>query len=50
VVSEANSRYFTVASGNAAEQKAVYLTGSHIWHNFHDGMGPGADCVDTSEV
>jgi hypothetical protein len=37
VVSDANPRYFTVASGDGP---AVYLTGSHIWNNFHDGMGP----------
>src|SRR5215207_352714 len=49
VVSETNPRYFTVASGEATEQKAIYLTGSHIWHNFHDGMGPGADCDETTE-
>jgi hypothetical protein len=49
VVSEANPRYFTVASEDGAEARAVYLTGSHIWNNFHDGMGPGADCADTSE-
>ena len=36
-----NPRYFTVASGDG--RRAVYLTGSHIWNNFHDGMGPGAD-------
>jgi hypothetical protein len=49
MVSESNPRYFTVASGNAAEQRAVYLTGSHIWNNFHDGMGPSADCPETPE-
>jgi hypothetical protein len=49
VISEANPRYFTVASGKNAERKAVYLTGSHIWNNFHDGMGPGPDCADTPE-
>src|SRR3990172_11695800 len=49
VVSEANPRYFTVASGNAADRKVVYLTGSHIWNNFHDGMGPGSDCAETPE-
>jgi hypothetical protein len=27
----------------------VYLTGSHIWNNFHDGMGPGKDCAETPE-
>jgi hypothetical protein len=46
VVSEANPRYFAVAGD---EQKAVYLTGSHIWNNLHDGMGPGAGCADTAE-
>jgi hypothetical protein len=46
VVSTANPRYFTVASH---ERKAVYLTGSHIWNNLHDGMGPGAACAETSE-
>ena len=50
VVSAANPRYFTVASREAAEQKAVYLTGSHIWNNFHDGMGPGPDCAETPEA
>ena len=49
VVSEANPRYFTIRSGNAADQSAVYLTGSHIWNNFHDGMGPGSDCAETPE-
>jgi hypothetical protein len=47
IVSQSNPRYFTVASD--AEQKAVYLTGSHIWNNFHDGMGPGAACAETPE-
>jgi hypothetical protein len=28
-----NPRYFT------ADGIAVYLTGSHTWNNFHDGMG-----------
>jgi hypothetical protein len=46
VVSAANARYFTVA---ADQRKAVYLTGSHIWNNLHDGMGPGAACAGTSE-
>ena len=49
IVSEINPRYFTVASGDAADQKAIYLTGSHIWNNFHDGMGPGSDCAETAE-
>ena len=45
VVSKANPRYFTIASGD----RAVYLTGSHIWNNFHDGMGPGSACAETPE-
>ena len=49
VVSEANPRYFTIASGKAAGREAIYLTGSHIWNNFHDGMGPGSDCAETPE-
>ena len=46
-VSEVNPRYFTIASD--PDQKAVYLTGSHIWNNFHDGMGPGPECADSPE-
>jgi hypothetical protein len=49
IVSALNSRYFTVASGDTAEQRAIYLTGSHIWNNFHDGMGPGAACPEAPE-
>jgi hypothetical protein len=45
----ANPRYFTAAAGDTADQKAVYLTGSHIWNNLHDGMGPGASCAETPE-
>ncbi len=47
VVSTRNRRYFTVESDE--DQQAVYLTGSHIWNNFHDGLGPGHDCVDPPE-
>jgi hypothetical protein len=39
-VSVTNPRYFTVASGEAADRRAVYLTGSHIWNNFHDDGPP----------
>jgi hypothetical protein len=46
IVSAANPRYFTVASDT---RRAVYLTGSHIWNNLHDGMGPGAACTETAE-
>jgi Family of unknown function (DUF6298) len=48
-VSAANPRYFTAAAGDTADQKAVYLTGSHIWNNLHDGMGPGRDCAETPQ-
>jgi hypothetical protein len=48
-VSAANPRYFTAAAGDTADQRAVYLTGSHIWNNLHDGMGPGPVCADTPE-
>jgi hypothetical protein len=44
VVSRANPRYFTVD-----DQEAVYLTGSHIWNNFHDGLGPGGSCAEQPE-
>jgi hypothetical protein len=47
MVSKTNPRYFTVASN--PEEKAIYLTGSHIWNNFHGGMGPGPECSEVSE-
>jgi hypothetical protein len=49
VVSETNPRYFTVAASDATDRRAVYLTGSHVNNNFHDGSGPGADCSETPE-
>ena len=49
VVAAANPRYFTVASGDGAAGKAVYLTGSHIWNNLHDGLGPGPSCAQQPE-
>jgi hypothetical protein len=45
-VSETNPRYFTAVGGD----RAAYLTGSHIWNNLHDGMGPGAECADEPEA
>jgi hypothetical protein len=45
-VSTTNPRYFSVPSD---DRKAIYLTGSHIWNNFHDGMGPGEECSDEPE-
>src|SRR5581483_6045089 len=49
VVSPANPRSFSVTTGSPGEQKAVYLTGSHIWNNFHDGLGSGLTCSQTPE-
>jgi Family of unknown function (DUF6298) len=49
VVSETNPRYFAVESDNAPDRRMVYLTGSHVNNNFHDGSGPGTDCADTPE-
>jgi len=48
VVSVANPRYFAAASQNG-DPTAVYLTGSHIWNNLHDGLGPGGSCADSPE-
>ena len=41
-VSPGNPRYFTATAGPRAG-RAVYLTGSHVWNNLQDGMGPGHD-------
>ncbi len=49
VVSKTNPRYFTIKSGEKAKEQAIYITGSHIWNNLQDGMGPGTDCADTVE-
>lgn len=48
VVSTRNPRYFTPVSGPDAG-RAVYLTGSHIWNNLQDGMGPGPDAPEEPE-
>jgi hypothetical protein len=47
-VSKSNPRYFAVRSEDGTE-KLVYLTGSHIWNNLHDGLGPGGSCRPTPE-
>lgn len=49
VVCATNPRYFTVATNSPGEQKAIYLTGSHIWNNFQDGLGPGLACSEEPE-
>ena len=41
VVSKSNPRYFTVDS---REDRLVYLTGSHVNNNLHDGLGFGSEC------
>jgi hypothetical protein len=46
LVSRVNPRSFSVASD---ERRGVYLTGSHIWSNLHDGMGPGKECSGAPE-
>lgn len=48
-VSRENPRYFAVASAEGSERRAIYLTGSHIWNNFHDGLGPGKECATEPE-
>ena len=46
VVSARNPRYFTHRDDDTG--RAVYLTGSHIWNNLQDGMGPGAQAPDAA--
>ena len=46
-VSTTNPRYFTHRGDPTG--RAIYLTGSHIWNNFHDGMGPGSDAPPEPE-
>jgi hypothetical protein len=43
------TRYDGVPCYQTWVRRAVYLTGSHIWNNFHDSMGPGSDCSETPE-
>jgi hypothetical protein len=47
VVSAANPRYFTTESGSP---KVVLLSGSHVWNNFEDGLGPGLACAESAEA
>ena len=49
-VSTANPRYLAAPDGGrAGGGRVVYLTGSHIWNNFHDGLGPGGACAERPE-
>ena len=47
-VSRRNPRYFET-QGADGQARIVYLTGSHVNNNFHDGMGLGAECPDEPE-
>jgi hypothetical protein len=46
VVSPVNPRYFAVAGD---DREVVYLTGSHVNNNLHDGLGFGRECPDHPE-
>ena len=46
VVSDNNPRYFSTAEN---PETAIYLTGSHVNNNFHDGLGFGRDCPEDPE-
>jgi hypothetical protein len=50
VVSTSNSRYFEVDATDQADRRLVYLSGSHVNNNFHDGAGPGRECPETPET
>jgi hypothetical protein len=49
VVSQTNPRYFAAAHADGTQQKLVFVTGSHVNNNFHDGLGFGRDCPDDPE-
>ena len=46
VVSPVNPRYFAVANDDG---EVVYLTGSHVNNNLHDGLGFGRECAESPE-
>ncbi|MET1000554.1 MAG: hypothetical protein ABWZ15_01980, partial [Acidimicrobiia bacterium] len=47
VVSSVNPRYFAVATDTG--ERVIYLTGSHVNNNVHDGLGFGGDCASEPE-
>ena len=49
VVSTTNPRYFATPAAGGAPERLVYLTGSHVNNNLHDGLGPGRECPDNPE-
>jgi hypothetical protein len=50
VVSKTNPRYFAAAGGSGGLERLIYLTGSHVNNNFHDGLGFGRDCPEDPEL
>jgi hypothetical protein len=48
-VSKTNPRYFAAPGAAGAAEKLIYLTGSHVNNNLHDGLGPGQECPDNPE-
>lgn len=40
VLARDNPRYF---APEGPDEAPIVLTGSHVWNNLHDGLGPGAD-------
>jgi hypothetical protein len=46
LVSETNPRYFAAAG---ALEKLIYMTGSHVNNNLHDGLGLGRECPEDPE-
>ena len=49
VVSKANPRYFAAPAAAGGPEKLIYLTGSHVNNNLHDGLGPGRECPEDPE-
>jgi hypothetical protein len=49
VPARTNPRYFAVAHAEGVDERLVYLTGSHVNNNFHDGLGLGRDCPEDPE-
>ena len=49
VPARTNPRYFAVAHAEGVDERLVYLTGSHVNNNFHDGLGFGRDCPEDPE-
>ena len=47
-VSSANPHYFAIGDGD--DGRVVYLTGSHVNNNFHDGLGFGPECSDDQDI